>query len=141
MRLAIATLALVAAAGAGWNMLGPDWDMLGPSTKAQALMTNAGDDYASALWRHRADGRPLVVLVGAEWCAPCKVAERDSVPGLRELGHYAYVDVDREPRQAALVTGTPGPLIPQLVVYRHGRAPLRLIGPAAIATFLKQPGL
>lgn len=98
------------------------------------------EDYATARAAHEATGRPLLVLVVADWCQPCHVTKRDSTAALRRIGHVALVDVDREPRQTSLVAGTPGPAIPLLVVYRKGKPPERITGASRIAAWAAAQG-
>lgn len=100
----------------------------------------AAEDYATAWAAHKATGRPLVVLVVADWCQPCQVAKRDSAAALRRIGHLALVNVDREPRQTSLVAGTPGQAIPLLVVYRKGKPPERITGSSQIAAWAAAQG-
>ena len=66
--------------------------------------------------------RPLVVLVGAEWCPACKLMERQLFPFLRQrklLGKIAFVvvDLDRDRKLGYQLVGD-GP-IPQLLVFRR----------------------
>lgn len=159
-RISLILLCVFAAGGASWQMLGPDWSMLGASRSENAesgilkaereehsaistqqsafTIPAAAEDYATARAAHRRDGRPLVVLVGADWCAPCQVVKRESLAGLKRLGHFSYVDADKEPRQMAAVCGSRSPPIPQVVVYRPGQAVIRRIGPAAIAELVRE---
>lgn len=77
------------------------------------------DDYAAAYRSAQASGRPLLVLVGAEWCEPCREV-RKFEPTLRKLGHYARVDVERErPLATRLIGARP---LPCLIVYRWQQA-------------------
>lgn len=107
------------------------------TTPPQAM---AAEDYATAWAAHKATGRPLVVLVVADWCQPCQSVKRDSAAALRRIGHLALVNVDRQPRQTSLVAGTPGPAIPLLVVYRKGRPPERITGSSPIAAWAAAQG-
>ena len=57
--------------------------------------------------------KPLVVLLGAEWCPACKEAW---VPAQRigRIGIYTYLDVDKSPEIARQV-GTD--TVPKVVIY------------------------
>jgi thiol-disulfide isomerase/thioredoxin len=77
-----------------------------------------------------AEGKPLVILVGAEWCPGCKLMQRELIPRLREkrlFGHLAFaaVDVDREPKLSRQLVGD-GP-IPQLLVFRQVAGKWRMV--------------
>jgi glutaredoxin len=70
-------------------------------------------DYSTAYARAQ-QGKPLVMLVSASWCGPCK-AMRAAIDGAGL--DYVYIDVDKEHQLASRLTG--GNLgLPQLVVYR-----------------------
>jgi thioredoxin-like negative regulator of GroEL len=81
-----------------------------------------GETYADA---HRAmmkSGKPMVVMVTADWCPHCQVMKQDVIPQIRRRGlfkrvAFAIVDSDREQQLAQQLTG--GGLIPQLVMYRQ----------------------
>ncbi len=78
--------------------------------------------------------RPLVVLVGAEWCPACKLMERQLFPFLKQrklFGKIAFVvvDLDRDRKLGYQLVGD-GP-IPQLLVFRrlgNSWRMLRIIG-------------
>ena len=82
--------------------------------------TSTDADYAGALRQSISSGRPLVVLLGAEWCPGCVQMKNSTMPrvakagGLRNVA-YAYVDFDRQPKLAARLAG--GSAIPQLIRY------------------------
>ena len=66
-------------------------------------------------------GKPLVVMVGADWCGPCQTMRRTILPRVRDHGlfrkvAFAHVNVDREKKLATELTG--GGAVPQLVMYR-----------------------
>jgi thioredoxin-like negative regulator of GroEL len=66
-------------------------------------------------------GKPLVVMVGADWCGPCQNMRRTILPRVREHGlfrkvAFAHVNVDKEKELAKELTG--GGAVPQLVMYR-----------------------
>lgn len=68
--------------------------------------------YPQAYQDHVDHDRPLVVLVGAEWCAPCQGMKRR----LEKMSlRFSYVDVDKQTELANKIRR--GRSIPQLVVY------------------------
>ena len=79
-------------------------------------------------------GKPLVVMVGADWCSPCQTMKKTILPRVREGGllrkvAFALVNADREKELATKLTG--GGPIPQLVMYRktdHGWMRRKLVG-------------
>lgn len=94
---------------------------LGLAIQAAALTPGSGD-YQSAYQRSLETGRPLVVLVGADWCPACRVMKNEVVPkiaatgGMRDV-EYAYVDFDRQRALASqLLQGT---AIPQMVRFQR----------------------
>jgi thioredoxin-like negative regulator of GroEL len=66
-------------------------------------------------------GKPLVVMVGADWCGPCQNMRRTILPRVRKDGlfrkvAFAHVNVDRDRELAKELTG--GGAVPQLVMFR-----------------------
>lgn len=89
------------------------------------LVLAAGDEELGYSEAHRMtveSKKPLLVLVGAQWCGPCKQLKKEVLPQLRQRGAFrkvvfANVDVDRESQLAQQITG--GGPVPQLVLYRN----------------------
>ena len=92
-------------------------------------------------------GKPMVVMVSAEWCGACKEMEKNVLPQIEKRGllkrvSFAIVDADRQRTLARKLTRG-GPL-PQLVLFRrNGKGWLRrkLIGGQSRVTvekFIKQ---
>jgi thioredoxin-like negative regulator of GroEL len=83
-------------------------------------------------------GRPMVVMVGAEWCPACKAMEANVLPEMRNRGllrrvAFALVDLDRDGEIGPKLTA--GGPIPQLIVFRKtadGWKNRRLIGSQSI---------
>ncbi len=77
--------------------------------------------YEQAVKRSIESGRPVLVLIGADWCHYCKVVQRDVLPVLKERGmmekvEYVYLDYDRD---RDLVSRTQrGEIIPEMVMFR-----------------------
>lgn len=86
-------------------------------TQATTLPNN---DYANAHKQSLSSGRPLVVLLGADWCPGCVQMKNSIMPRVAKAGglanvEFAYVDMDRQPKLAARLTR--GGAIPQLIRY------------------------
>ena len=115
-----------------------------------AQMSLLGADGATYADAHRAateNGKPLVVMVGTDWCGPCQQMKRNVLPQVREHGvlskvSFATVNADNEAELARQLTG--GGPVPQLVVYRRsgqGWIRRKLIGGQTVATveqFIKE---
>ncbi len=113
----------------------------------QAVLLSApsapDDSYASAQRQTEQTGRPLVVMVGADWCAPCQNMKRSILPKVRAHGllrrvAFAQVNVDRDQKLAQELTG--GGPVPQLVMYRKTRTGWvrrKLVGGQSVATVEK----
>lgn len=95
---------------------------------------SAVETYAEAHRQTVETGRPMVVMVGAEWCPACKQMENAVLPKVRERGllrrvAFALVDLDRERELGQkLIAGGP---IPQLIAFRktaNGWEHDRLVG-------------
>lgn len=89
------------------------------------LVLGAGDEELGYSEAHRMtveSNKPLLVLVTAQWCGPCKQIKKDVLPQLRQRAAFrkvvfANVDVDRESELARQITG--GGPVPQVVLYRN----------------------
>ncbi len=105
-----------------------------------ALVAASGETYAEAHRQTTETGRPLVVLVSADWCPACHVMQQTVIPEARRRGllrkvAFAIVNYDHE-QDLALQLTEQGP-IPQVVMYRHtgrGWRKWRLIGAQSIGT-------
>ncbi|HEY4760726.1 MAG TPA: thioredoxin family protein [Thermoguttaceae bacterium] len=96
------------------------------ATIMQAVLLVSAPDAADETYTeaHRLTtetGRPLVVMVGTDWCGPCQAMKRNILPRLRERGlfkrvAFAQVNADRDSELAKEITG--GGPVPQLVMYR-----------------------
>ena len=89
------------------------------------LVLAAGDEGIGYSEAHRMTvetKKPLLVLVGAQWCGPCKQLKTEVLPQLRQRAAFrkvvfTQVDVDRESELARQITG--GGPVPQIVLYRN----------------------
>ena len=113
----------------------------------QTSLLGADATYAEAYQDAQQTGRPLVVLVGADWCPHCVRLKNDIIPVVRkrgEMDHVVFValDADDQPKTARKIMT--GRSLPQLVMYRKSGSEwqrYQLTGaPSAdkIASFLQQ---
>jgi thioredoxin-like negative regulator of GroEL len=89
-----------------------------------AIIATGADDYAAAHHAVTETGKPMVVMVGAQWCPACQRMKGAIMPQVRKRGllrkvAYAFVDLDRDRELAQQLTG--GGAIPQLIMYRKTR--------------------
>jgi thioredoxin-like negative regulator of GroEL len=85
-----------------------------------ATLTAAGRDYATAYHETAETGRPLVVLIGADWCPGCQQMKYSAIPELEKKGglnkvSFAIVNTDQQSELAGKLMR--GGSIPQLVMY------------------------
>ncbi len=85
-----------------------------------ALLTAAGGDYQEAYERAEEEGKPFLVLIGADWCPGCRTMKTENIPELKREGSltevvYAEVDADAKPALSRRLLR--GNSIPQLVLY------------------------
>jgi thioredoxin-like negative regulator of GroEL len=100
----------------------------------------AADTYAEAHRTTTRTGKPMVVMVSTEWCAPCQMMKKTIMPRVREHGllkkvAFAMVNPDRDHDLAEKLTG--GGPIPQLVMFRRtadGWARKKLVGGQSVET-------
>jgi thioredoxin-like negative regulator of GroEL len=83
-----------------------------------ATPTATPSDYSRAYQQSLTTGRPLVVLIGADWCPGCVVMKNRTIPEVARAGglanvEFAYVDVDRQRKLAGQLAR--GQSIPQLI--------------------------
>jgi thioredoxin-like negative regulator of GroEL len=105
-----------------------------------ALGAADGDTYAAAHQTTMETGKPMVVMVSTEWCAPCQMMKRTVIPEVRQRGllrkvAFAIVNPDRDRELAERLTG--GGPVPQLVMYRKtatGWKRRKLIGGQSVET-------
>jgi thiol-disulfide isomerase/thioredoxin len=101
--------------------------MITPSLAAVlqlSILATGAETYAEAHQATSETGKPMVVMVGADWCAACKSMERDVLPEVRRRGlfrrvSFAKVDLDKQQRLGQKLTQ--GGPIPQLIMYRKTR--------------------
>ena len=77
-------------------------------------------DYRTAYKNAQKGDKPLLVLVTAEWCPPCQIMKKSTIPELMQKDafqgfHYSTVDLDKEEELARQLIGARG--VPQLIMY------------------------
>jgi thioredoxin-like negative regulator of GroEL len=94
------------------------------AAEADEKKTDAEEDesYTEAHRITLKTGKPLVVMVGADWCGPCQNMRRTILPRVREHGlfrkvAFAHVNVDKEKDLAKEIVGGVG-AVPQLIMFR-----------------------
>jgi thioredoxin-like negative regulator of GroEL len=111
-----------------------------------ALATTA-NSYTEARAKTAETGKPLVVLVGADWCPACQTMKNSALPQVARRGalakvSYAVVNTDHESGLAQQLMR--GGSIPQLVMFREtptGWKRESLVGaqdPAVIESFINR---
>jgi thioredoxin-like negative regulator of GroEL len=86
-----------------------------------AAANPSGHDYATAYKQTMESGKPLVVLIGADWCPGCRQMKQSAIPeverqgGLRKV-EYAYINSDQQSTLAGQLLQ--GASIPQLILFR-----------------------
>jgi len=81
---------------------------------------NAESSYADAYRESMESGRPLVVLVGADWCPACRQAKTAVLPALQRRGtlkDVAFATVNTDHQRSLANKLMQGNSIPQLIVY------------------------
>lgn len=115
--------------------------ILGLAALVQVSLLSVGAETYSDAYRATTEtGRPMVVLVGADWCGACRTMEHTVLPQLRERGvlgkvAFAIVNLDQERDLGGQLTNH-GP-IPQLLLFRKaedGWKLRRLIGHQTVET-------
>jgi thiol-disulfide isomerase/thioredoxin len=87
-----------------------------------AVALSAGSqDYATAFKHTEETGKPLVVLIGADWCPGCRTMKHSTMPQIEKSGSlkkvaFAYVNTDQDGALAGKLMK--GGSIPQLVMFQ-----------------------
>lgn len=89
------------------------------------LMTVTGSNakplsYEEAFAKADKEKKPLLILVGARWCASCQIMKKETVEPMKENGALkqvvvTYVDKDERPELAEQLMK--GETLPQVIVY------------------------
>lgn len=81
-------------------------------------------DYATAYKEAMAAKKPLMVVVGAEWCPACNVLKNTTIQPMLSTGDLdavsvALIDRDQQPELAKQLTQGEN-LLPQIIVFTQG---------------------
>jgi hypothetical protein len=92
-------------------------DMPAPATASAPVPT----PYDQAVKISVESGKPILILIGADWCPYCKVVQRDCLPVLKERGLmdkvvYVYLDYDRDRHLVGKTLR--GEIIPEMIMFR-----------------------
>ncbi|MHB8955639.1 MAG: thioredoxin family protein [Pirellulaceae bacterium] len=85
-----------------------------------ALVTTAAGTYQDAYDQADKEGKPFLVLVGADWCPGCRTMKDEMIPELARDGGlsqvvFTIVNTDDKPTLSRRLLR--GPSIPQLVLF------------------------
>lgn len=89
---------------------------------AQSItMADPSLSYDTAYAQMESTGKPLVILVSADWCGACQTMKHGPLANLRRRGKmenvcYTVINTDQQPELAGKLMS--GGTIPQLIVYR-----------------------
>lgn len=86
-----------------------------------SVVGEARTDYTTAFKAAEETGKPMLVLVGTDWCPACVTMKQSVIPRLQRAGRlrgvvYTEVDADAQPRIANRIMSGGG--YPQLALYR-----------------------
>lgn len=92
---------------------------------ALLMVATAGENskplkYEEAFAKAQKEKKPLLILVGARWCASCQIMKKETIEPMKESGALkkvvvTYVDKDERPELAEQLMK--GETLPQIVVY------------------------
>jgi len=76
--------------------------------------------YAQALTKAKSGDKPLLILVTANWCPPCRQMKANTLPTLMQRKtfrnfHFTMMDYDKQPGVAGKLIGDRG--LPQLIMF------------------------
>jgi len=113
--LRIATLAVFCVSMGVGILRGAD-----PTTVPPRIVESEILPYDVAYRKARDERKPLLILVGADWCPACKTLKSDTIVPMKESGAlkevvYTQLDKDAHPELANEVMQ--GKMLPQLVVF------------------------
>jgi thiol:disulfide interchange protein len=81
---------------------------------------NKPQSYEEAMQQAEKEKKPILILVGAKWCASCEVMKRDTIEPMKADGELkdvvvTYIDKDERPELAQQLMK--GETLPQIVVF------------------------
>lgn len=76
--------------------------------------------YEEALQRAQEENKPILILIGAKWCAACEVMKRETIEPMKNSGELkdvivTYLDKDQRPELAQQLMK--GEMLPQVVMF------------------------
>ena len=76
--------------------------------------------YEEAFAKAQKEKKPLLILVGARWCASCQVMKRDTIQPMKESGQLdnvvvTIIDKDKRPELAQQLMK--GETLPQIIMF------------------------
>ncbi|HBE69023.1 MAG TPA: hypothetical protein DDW52_12815 [Planctomycetaceae bacterium] len=76
--------------------------------------------YEEALKKSQKEEKPLLILVGARWCASCEIMKNETIEPMKKAGEldnviYTHVDKDKRPELAEQLMK--GATLPQVVLF------------------------
>jgi thioredoxin-like negative regulator of GroEL len=91
----------------------------------QAAFLTSGSNSSSLNYRDayseaQDSKRPLMIVIGADWCQACKELKDTTIPQMQKVGKLdavvlTYIDLDQEPELARQLLN--GPSIPQVILF------------------------
>jgi hypothetical protein len=78
-----------------------------------------GNDYAAAYRDSRTTAKPLLVLVSAEWCAPCQEIMSSSAAEFPRRGCFVRLDWDRDQQTIQDVLPSERVMLPSLWIWER----------------------
>jgi thioredoxin-like negative regulator of GroEL len=87
--------------------------------------SNSSLNYREAYAEAQDSKRPLMIVIGADWCQACVDLKNTTIPQMQKQGKLdgvvlTFVDIDQDPDLARQLLG--GPSIPQVIVFSKGEA-------------------
>jgi thioredoxin-like negative regulator of GroEL len=85
-----------------------------------ALAAASAQPYDSAYQQAQANGQPLVVLVGADWCPGCRTMKHNVMARLERSGrlsNVSYTTINTDAQSDLAGQLMQGGMIPQLIVF------------------------
>jgi thioredoxin-like negative regulator of GroEL len=108
-----------------------------------AMMAGGESNYAEAHKTTTETGKPMLVLVGANWCPACLTMKNNVMPQVVRTGLFGrcvYTVVDLDEQKTLGQELTKGGPIPQLIMFRKtgdGWLRRRLVGGQSVSTVVK----
>ena len=82
----------------------------------------SADEYDAACAKAEREKKPLLVMVGASWCASCQVMKKDTIEpmkGAGELSEVVVAVVDKDARPELAEQLMRGSTLPQVVMFQQ----------------------